>query len=42
VSVGDVVCAVPLESEARGVTCSDSATGHGFEASRVPSRQKVY
>lgn len=27
--------------EARGVECSDSMSGHGFEASRVSSRQEA-
>jgi hypothetical protein len=40
VSVGSVVCEVPPENVARGITCSKGA--HGFEASRVPARQKVY
>jgi tRNA A-37 threonylcarbamoyl transferase component Bud32 len=42
VSVGDVTCTVPAESQARGITCTDAVSGHGFEASRVPSRQKLY
>ncbi len=42
VSVGVVTCTVPLSSEARGVTCVDEASGHGFEASRVSERQKAY
>lgn len=42
VGVGAVSCAVPLSSEARGVTCVDEASGHGFEASRVGERQKAY
>lgn len=40
--VGSVVCSVPQSSEPRGITCSDSNTGHGFEASRVPDRQSTY
>jgi len=42
ITVGSVVCSVPQSSEPRGITCADSATGHGFEASRVPARQKTY
>jgi hypothetical protein len=42
VSVGSVVCEIPPTNVARGVVCSDADTGHGFEASRVASRQKAY
>lgn len=42
VSVGSVTCEVPPSSVPRGITCSDSSSGHGFEASRVTSRQSVY
>lgn len=42
IAVGAVVCSVPQASEPRGITCSDSETGHGFEASRVPDRQSTY
>jgi hypothetical protein len=39
---GKIVCDIPLQSVPAGITCSDQATGHGFEASRVASRQKLY
>jgi hypothetical protein len=42
VSAGSIVCSVPRSNEPRGITCSDSASGHGFEASRVADRQHVY
>lgn len=42
VVVGTVSCEVPPSDVARGVTCADSASGHGFEASRVAARQKAY
>lgn len=42
VTVGSVVCSVPESNEPRGISCSDSATGHGFEASRIPARQSTY
>ncbi len=42
VSVGQVVCEIPPSYVPRGIVCSDAVTGHGFEASRVASRQKVY
>jgi hypothetical protein len=42
VSVGSISCEVPQSSEARGITCSDSQSGHGFEASRISTRQKTY
>jgi hypothetical protein len=43
-SVGDgsVRCVIPLQSEPKGITCSSSESGHGFEASRVFSRQEAY
>ena len=40
VTVGSVTCEVPPENVARGIACAKG--GHGFEASRVASRQKVY
>jgi hypothetical protein len=40
ITVGSVTCDVPPENVARGITCAKG--GHGFEASRVASRQKVY
>jgi len=42
IAAGTVTCTVPAADEPRGVSCLDSASGHGFEASRVPSRQKTY
>lgn len=42
VSAGSVSCEIPPTSVPRGIVCSDSASGHGFEASRVPERQSVY
>jgi len=39
---GSIVCDVPPEATPSGVTCRDTASGHGFEASRVPARQGVY
>lgn len=42
VTAGSITCVIPPQSAPRGVQCSDSATGHGFEASKVPSRQRMY
>jgi len=42
ISAGSIVCSVPQSNEPRGVTCADSESGHGFEASRVTDRQHVY
>jgi hypothetical protein len=42
VSVGGVSCSVQLESEAKGIVCIDASTDHGFEASSVAERQKVF
>ena len=42
ISVGSVTCEIPPESIARGITCTDVSTGHGFEASRVIARQKLF
>ncbi|MGV1049947.1 MAG: hypothetical protein ACOYD4_15650 [Solirubrobacterales bacterium] len=42
VSEGAITCVVPRSDEPRGIVCSDSSTGHGFEASRVSSRQHTY
>lgn len=42
VTVGSITCRVPREDEPSGITCVDGDTGHGFEASRVSSRQKAY
>jgi hypothetical protein len=41
-SVGVIVCEIPAENVPAGITCRDTATGHGFEASRVAARQRVY
>lgn len=41
-SEGEIVCDIPLQSAPAGITCSDRATGHGFEASRLLSRRKLY
>ncbi|HEX6688499.1 MAG TPA: hypothetical protein VF085_07520 [Solirubrobacterales bacterium] len=42
VSAGSIACTVPQSSEPRGIVCTDSESGHGFEASRVSERQSVY
>ncbi len=42
VSVGDFTCSIPPESQASGVSCRNTSSGHGFEASRVGSRQKTF
>jgi hypothetical protein len=42
VSAGSISCEIPPTSVPKGIICSDSASGHGFEASRVPERQSVY
>ncbi|HTR75082.1 MAG TPA: hypothetical protein VMH33_07460 [Solirubrobacterales bacterium] len=42
VAVGSVSCEIPPTNVPSGIVCSDADTGHGFEASRVASRQKVY
>jgi len=39
---GEIVCSIPPENVPAGITCRDTATGHGFEASRVTARQRVY
>lgn len=39
---GEIVCSIPPENVPAGITCRNTTTGHGFEASRVYSRQKVY
>lgn len=41
-SNGAVRCTIPPSNVPAGISCLDSASGHGFEASRVPSRQKTY
>lgn len=42
ISAGSVTCTVPEADESRGIACVDVSSGHGFEASRVDSRQKAY
>jgi hypothetical protein len=42
VSAGSVSCVIPASSSPHGVVCADAASGHGFEASRVPARQRAY
>jgi hypothetical protein len=42
VAVGSVVCEVPPSDVPRGISCYDSHSGHGFEASRIVGRQKTY
>ncbi|MDX6622437.1 MAG: hypothetical protein QOE75_369 [Solirubrobacterales bacterium] len=39
---GQVSCSIPASNEPRGVVCTDSVSGHGFEASRVESRQSTF
>jgi hypothetical protein len=42
VSEGSITCTIPHSSEPHGIICTDSSSGHGFEASREPERQHVY
>jgi hypothetical protein len=42
VSAGAITCTIPPSSSPHGVTCTDSESGHGFEASRVAERQHGY
>lgn len=42
VNAGSITCTVPASDEPRGITCVDTGSGHGFEASRVASRQDAY
>jgi hypothetical protein len=42
VSAGSVTCTVPRSDDPHGITCVDAGSGHGFEASRVASRQNAY
>jgi len=42
ITAGSVTCTVPAATEAHGIECADASTGHGFEASRVPARQRAY
>lgn len=39
---GEIVCSIPAENVPAGITCRNTVTGHGFEASRVAARQRVY
>ena len=39
---GNFVCRIPRSNQTKGVSCRNSATGHGFEASARRSRQKAY
>jgi hypothetical protein len=39
---GSVSCEVPPSDVPRGISCADSADGHGFEASRIRDRQEAY
>ncbi|RKQ90925.1 hypothetical protein C8N24_0740 [Solirubrobacter pauli] len=42
VRMGSITCSVPAQNVAGGITCTNANTGHGFEASRVSSRQKLF
>ena len=42
VNSGSFTCSIPPESQASGITCRNTSTGHGFEASRRAERQKTY
>lgn len=42
IAAGSIVCTVPPSDSPHGVICADEGSGHGFEASRVLSRQRVY
>jgi hypothetical protein len=42
VSAGPITCTVPAAAEPRGIVCTNSNSGHGFEASRVGGRQKAF
>jgi hypothetical protein len=41
-SDGEIVCNIPAQNVPAGITCRNTTTGHGFEASKVSSRQKAY
>jgi len=41
-SSGSIACRVPESDEPHGIICEDGDSGHGFEASRVSSRQRAY
>lgn len=42
VSSRSIACRVPESDEPHGIICEDVDSGHGFEASRVSSRQRAY
>lgn len=42
ISAGSITCTVPSSDEPHGIVCTDGDSGHGFEASRVSSRQHAY
>jgi hypothetical protein len=42
ISSGSIACTVPESDEPRGIICEDGDSGHGFEASRLSSRQRAY
>jgi hypothetical protein len=42
ISVGAVTCAIPKQDEPKGITCTRDQSSHGFEASKVSSRQRVH
>jgi hypothetical protein len=41
-SNGTVTCTIPPSNVPAGISCRDNSSAHGFEASRVPARQKVH
>lgn len=41
-SDGIVSCEIPDSNVPMGIVCRNNSTGHGFEASRVPSRQEFF
>jgi hypothetical protein len=42
VNSGPIACTIPESDEQHGIICEDGDSGHGFEASRVSSRQRAY
>jgi hypothetical protein len=42
IAAGSVICTIPPSDSPHGIVCADSDSGHGFEASRVPARQRTY
>jgi hypothetical protein len=42
VTAGSISCEIPPSNVPHGITCVDTSSGHGFEASRVANRQKLY